>query len=53
MNSLQQGFIYFLGPHPPQRNMKVVCLSLIFNGFPFGSKRASMLQDIHLVNMQC
>lgn len=38
---------------PSQNNIRVVHLSFIFNGFPFGSKRAFILQNIHLVNMQC
>lgn len=56
INSLQQGFIYLFSLTPPRKKketIKVVHLSFIFNGFPFGSKRAFILQDIHLVNMQC
>lgn len=43
-------YLLFLD-HPP--NNKVVHLSFIFNGFPFGSKRAFILQDVHLTNMHC
>jgi hypothetical protein len=37
----------------PPKNIKVVHLSFICNDFPFGSKRAFILQDIHPINMQC
>lgn len=44
---------YFTFPWPTPPSNKVVHLPFIFNGFPFGSKRAFMLQDIHLTNMHC
>lgn len=52
IHSLQQSFIYsFLWP--PRKKQSCSSVIYFFNGFPFGSKRAFILQNIRLVNMQC
>lgn len=52
IDSLQQGFIYFSLTHPPP-TIKLFIFLLFLMVFPFGSKRAFILQDIHLTNMHC
>lgn len=44
----------FFSLTPPKKTLKWFIFHLFcFNGFPFGSKRAFILQNIRLVNMQC